>query len=338
LPVEERCGSVIRFACGSCGAVLRVSDDKAGKRGKCPSCGAVTVVPAASGSQRVGAGLLAEAIGEDLKRIEPQRRCPSCREPVPADAVDCPHCGVSLPAAGPPARPARAAAMPVSPQREKPSEPWPLWRKAVVAIVAVCVAATALVVFGYRKALGLRSLACDKAFSDAPARFRVNFPGKFRVTESSMSIDIASGNLNGRIVQASGQDIFFRVIVFDAKMADLCRESSEPQVVDDLVRAGFKVMGGKPNSLETISRQGQAVRRAAGRGVVAGRKFTVSAELHVLPDRLFLLMVVGPARGTEGLAAVPAFFESFRVTPPPPASQPQPTETPAATAPAGRPA
>lgn len=328
---------MIRLKCGSCGAVLRVSDDKAGKKGKCPKCGAVTVVPAASGSEQASAGLLAEVIGEDLKQMgPPQRRCPSCQEPVAADAETCPHCGVSLRAAGPPLTgAARAAGMPVSRQREKPSEGWPLWKKAVVVIVAVCVAAGAVVIFGYRKALGLRGLACDKAFSDTPARFQVNFPNKFRVTEGSMTVDIPSGSLNGRIIQAAGQDIFFRVIVFNARMADLRRDKTEQQVVDDIVRAGFKVMGGKPDSLETVSRRGAAVTKAAGRGAVAGRKFTVSTELHVLPDRLFLLMVVGPARGTEGLAAVGSFFESFRVTPPPPASQPRPPEKPTATARAG---
>lgn len=36
---------MIHFACPSCGAKLRVPDDKAGKQGHCPKCGGVTVAP-----------------------------------------------------------------------------------------------------------------------------------------------------------------------------------------------------------------------------------------------------------------------------------------------------
>ena len=40
----------IRVQCGSCGATMNVKDELAGKRGKCPKCGAVIDVPAAGGS------------------------------------------------------------------------------------------------------------------------------------------------------------------------------------------------------------------------------------------------------------------------------------------------
>lgn len=39
---------MIRFSCTHCGSVLEVSDDKAGIQGKCPRCGALIVVPAAT--------------------------------------------------------------------------------------------------------------------------------------------------------------------------------------------------------------------------------------------------------------------------------------------------
>src|SRR5258708_31160700 len=37
----------IRVTCPACGAGLRVSDEAAGKRGKCPKCGDPIIVPAA---------------------------------------------------------------------------------------------------------------------------------------------------------------------------------------------------------------------------------------------------------------------------------------------------
>ncbi len=40
----------IRVQCSSCGATMNVKDELAGKRGKCPKCGAVIDVPAAGGS------------------------------------------------------------------------------------------------------------------------------------------------------------------------------------------------------------------------------------------------------------------------------------------------
>lgn len=38
----------IRFSCAECGTQLKVPDEKAGGKGKCPACGAAIVVPAAS--------------------------------------------------------------------------------------------------------------------------------------------------------------------------------------------------------------------------------------------------------------------------------------------------
>jgi phage FluMu protein Com len=40
----------IEFACSHCGQILRVGDDTAGKRAKCPKCQSVVPIPAASAS------------------------------------------------------------------------------------------------------------------------------------------------------------------------------------------------------------------------------------------------------------------------------------------------
>jgi DNA-directed RNA polymerase subunit RPC12/RpoP len=39
---------MIEFGCESCGRFLRVSEDKAGKKGRCPDCGSTIQVPAAN--------------------------------------------------------------------------------------------------------------------------------------------------------------------------------------------------------------------------------------------------------------------------------------------------
>jgi len=114
---------MIRFNCASCGSGVRVGDDKAGKKGKCPQCGQVIVIPAADApkqteppaARRVQArsaaseddsaslsapldGLLSEAISRDLQgRAAPARRlCGVCRSEVPLRADICPRCGALL--------------------------------------------------------------------------------------------------------------------------------------------------------------------------------------------------------------------------------------------------
>ena len=48
---------MIQFLCPKCGAQLKVSDDKAGKKGPCPKCGAAIEVPKASALSSGGAAL-----------------------------------------------------------------------------------------------------------------------------------------------------------------------------------------------------------------------------------------------------------------------------------------
>jgi len=48
---------MIRFLCQTCGARIRVNDDKAGKRGQCPKCGGIVRVPAAGRGDEVAEAL-----------------------------------------------------------------------------------------------------------------------------------------------------------------------------------------------------------------------------------------------------------------------------------------
>ena len=43
---------MIEFKCSQCSKQLRVKDGAAGKRGKCPQCGAIIEVPCASSQQK----------------------------------------------------------------------------------------------------------------------------------------------------------------------------------------------------------------------------------------------------------------------------------------------
>jgi len=73
----------IDVTCGGCGKLLHVPEKAAGRKGKCPHCGAVVQVPPLDAPPIIEAALVGE---------------PSVEEPSPAraaaaDAKDCPYCG-----------------------------------------------------------------------------------------------------------------------------------------------------------------------------------------------------------------------------------------------------
>ena len=73
---------MVRWKC-ACGRVLAVAAESAGNKGTCPACGRVFVIPAPGA-----------ALGDAAGGKEPA--CPSCHQPVAADAVMCVNCGVRL--------------------------------------------------------------------------------------------------------------------------------------------------------------------------------------------------------------------------------------------------
>lgn len=81
---------MIRFACPSCSAVMSVTDEKAGKTGKCPKCQAAFLIPVPESGPRA---LDAEPIPPPSP---PQVRVtPVAPSPAPAAAVEinpCPGC------------------------------------------------------------------------------------------------------------------------------------------------------------------------------------------------------------------------------------------------------
>lgn len=95
--------------CSSCGSRLRVSDDKAGRRGKCPKCQAILTIPLQS-QEPIQTIALAD-VESDPPPAEQSREysspapsgegCPSCDGPLPAKARICAQCGIYLPSGRP---------------------------------------------------------------------------------------------------------------------------------------------------------------------------------------------------------------------------------------------
>ncbi|MEJ2703198.1 MAG: hypothetical protein P8Z79_12220 [Sedimentisphaerales bacterium] len=141
---------MIRFCCEHCGRIINVRDKYAGKRGKCPECGAAFVVPA----RAAAIGLQCENCGQKINvpKTYPgtQVKCPSCNFIItlPARPIDsgeeparvrftcsvcnreikepessrgklvsCPHCRSFV--AVPPPPPAEEAVIPIQPEKKE---------------------------------------------------------------------------------------------------------------------------------------------------------------------------------------------------------------------------
>lgn len=98
----------IEFVCSSCGRVLKLRDEAAGKRGRCPHCKAVITVPETAVSE------------EDLIEIIPtDAPSPKKSPPLPPKPPE------PMPSEPPVARPApdEPLARPKSPEPPKPTKP-----------------------------------------------------------------------------------------------------------------------------------------------------------------------------------------------------------------------
>jgi predicted Zn finger-like uncharacterized protein len=120
---------MIRFSCTSCGAQFKVSDDKAGKRAKCPRCTTILTIPtppppepeelgeyrladeddlpppapAAVAAHAAAVAPKARAAAPEAPRPTSGRviRCPSCTRALPAESRICAECGIKLPGGRP---------------------------------------------------------------------------------------------------------------------------------------------------------------------------------------------------------------------------------------------
>jgi DNA-directed RNA polymerase subunit RPC12/RpoP len=102
------------FPCGRCASVLEAASDMAHRQGRCPTCGAVFIIPEvdtrtglAAGSAQAGddgqlptpmhAYATAGEKAPRIRRLEDGRQaivCPRCRRDMPIEADSCASCGL----------------------------------------------------------------------------------------------------------------------------------------------------------------------------------------------------------------------------------------------------
>ena len=73
---------MIRFCCEQCGHKISVQDQSAGKRGKCPKCGYVVIVPDKTTTIELHCGNCGQKITVPRNHAGRKGRCPKCKNPV----------------------------------------------------------------------------------------------------------------------------------------------------------------------------------------------------------------------------------------------------------------
>ncbi len=91
----------IQFSCEICGKSLSTSDDKAGRKAKCPGCGEMLIVPHPEGHTPDDESMPLEDDADALPAAPVRKSggkiaCPMCGEKVSASAAKCEFCGEEL--------------------------------------------------------------------------------------------------------------------------------------------------------------------------------------------------------------------------------------------------
>lgn len=86
----------ITVKCCDCGKALKAPDALAGKKAKCPDCGAVVVVPNLAGPVESNDGQGEATLDEMTDDDAEQKPCPMCGELIAVSAVKCRFCGETL--------------------------------------------------------------------------------------------------------------------------------------------------------------------------------------------------------------------------------------------------
>ncbi|UCE49420.1 MAG: hypothetical protein JSW47_04605 [Phycisphaerales bacterium] len=81
---------MIRFACSSCSRLISVDEKHSGKKGKCPKCGGVVVVPESSTVIEFACGSCGHKIRVPAKYAGKKGKCPKCKNPVLVPSLEKP--------------------------------------------------------------------------------------------------------------------------------------------------------------------------------------------------------------------------------------------------------
>ncbi|UCF16659.1 MAG: hypothetical protein JSW59_04185, partial [Phycisphaerales bacterium] len=81
---------MIRFACSSCSRLISVDEKHSGKKGKCPKCGGVVVVPESSTIIEFACGSCGHKIRVPAKYAGKKGKCPKCKNPVLVPSLEKP--------------------------------------------------------------------------------------------------------------------------------------------------------------------------------------------------------------------------------------------------------
>jgi|GEM_PF-4322538 len=147
---------MIRIVCINCGQKLSAEDAAAGRRAKCPKCGAVLSIPSGApfepieaNSESAAPGTFGHPSGRDNVPSRSSHsnttRCPYCSEEIPGGVAACPLCHKSLP-------PGVDCPKPSEHGRQYPFMAWrpPLGlRRVAKRVFNIAVTLTIVVVFGY---------------------------------------------------------------------------------------------------------------------------------------------------------------------------------------------
>ena len=73
---------MIRFCCEQCGHKLSVPDQSSGKRGKCPKCGNIVMIPNKTATIELHCGNCGQKITVSKVHAGKKGRCPNCKNPI----------------------------------------------------------------------------------------------------------------------------------------------------------------------------------------------------------------------------------------------------------------
>ena len=86
--IREGAGRMVRFCCEHCGRKITVRDQHAGKRGTCPECGTVIVIPAKSTVTTFHCQNCGRKIDVPKTYAGKEAQCPSCKDRFVVPATD----------------------------------------------------------------------------------------------------------------------------------------------------------------------------------------------------------------------------------------------------------